>query len=96
MVIKFNQSLSTYHPPWRVSVNPKRESRSTLTRMPTMPSPCGVTTWPRITDTRLRRTTTNTMICDDLKNEHKKKQRQQNDIGLVLFSNSIGLVGICD
>uniref|UniRef100_A0A2M4DF32 Putative secreted protein n=1 Tax=Anopheles darlingi TaxID=43151 RepID=A0A2M4DF32_ANODA len=39
-------------PPWRVSVKPKRESRSTDTRIPMMPSPCGVTTWPRITDTR--------------------------------------------
>lgn len=43
----------TYQPPWRVNVNPKRESRSTDTRIPMIPNPCGVTTWPRITDTRL-------------------------------------------
>lgn len=46
-------ALITYQPPCRVSVNPKRESRSTETRMPTMPRPWGVITWPRITDTRL-------------------------------------------
>jgi hypothetical protein len=44
----------TYHPPVRVSVKPNLESLSTLTRMPTIPSPCGVTTWPLMTDTRLQ------------------------------------------
>lgn len=43
----------THHPPCRVNVNPKRESRSTDTRIPTIPSPCGVSTCPRIIDTRL-------------------------------------------
>lgn len=47
-----NKSV-TYHPPWRVSVNPSLGDWSTETRIPTMPSPWGVTTCPRITDTRL-------------------------------------------
>lgn len=45
--------ICTYHPPCRVSVKPNRESRSTDTRIPMIPNPCGVITWPRITDTRL-------------------------------------------
>ena len=47
-----NKSV-TYHPPWRVSVNPSLGDWSTETRIPTIPSPWGVTTCPRITDTRL-------------------------------------------
>lgn len=44
-MILFNKiGLTTYHPPVRVSVNPKRESLSTDTRIPTIPSPCGVIT----------------------------------------------------
>lgn len=45
--------IFTHHPPALVRVNPKRESLSTDTRIPTIPSPCSVTTWPRITATRL-------------------------------------------
>lgn len=45
---------STYQPPALVKVNPNRESRSTDTRIPIIPSPWGVITWPRITDTRLQ------------------------------------------
>lgn len=45
--------LKTHHPPCRVSVNPNLLSLSTETRIPTIPRPCGVTTWPLITATRL-------------------------------------------
>lgn len=48
-----NCTKTTYHPPCLVSVNPNLASRSTETLMPMMPSPCGDTTCPRITDTRL-------------------------------------------
>lgn len=51
---KKKKNVCTYQPPARVNVKPKRESRSTDTRMPIIPSPCGVITWPRITDTRLQ------------------------------------------
>lgn len=47
------RSLRIHHPPALVNVNPNLESRSTETRMPIMPSPCGDSTWPRTTDTRL-------------------------------------------
>lgn len=43
----------THHPSALVNVNPKRGSLSTDTLMPTIPIPCSVTTWPRITATRL-------------------------------------------
>lgn len=43
----------SYHPSALVKVNPNRESLSTETLMPTIPSPCSVTTWPLITATRL-------------------------------------------
>lgn len=45
----------THHPPVLVNVNPNLESRSTETRMPIMPNPCGDKTWPRTTDTRLEK-----------------------------------------
>lgn len=46
---------NTHHPPALVSVNPNLESRSTDTRMPIIPNPCGDNTWPRTTDTRLEK-----------------------------------------
>lgn len=70
---KCENKYCTYHPPCRVNVKPKRESRSTDTRMPTMPSPCGVITWPRITDTRLH----SSEIINETKTE---KEEKQNDL----------------
>lgn len=71
----------TYHPPCRVSVKPNRESRSTDTRIPMIPNPCGVITWPRITDTRLH----NESI-------HKRtKEKEKKRFGKIPFvSNVIG------
>lgn len=51
--IRCKYIIDPYHPSALVKVNPKRESLSTDTLMPTIPSPCSVTTWPRITATRL-------------------------------------------
>lgn len=42
--LQMNMVMCTYHPPCRVNVNPKRESRSTDTRIPVIPRPCGVIT----------------------------------------------------
>lgn len=52
---RVSRSLRIHHPPALVNVNPNLESRSTETRMPIMPSPCGDSTWPRTTDTRLNK-----------------------------------------
>lgn len=66
----------TYHPPCRVSVKPNRESRSTDTRIPMIPNPCGVITWPRITDTRLHiRTNPNNGTKENRWREKKKKKK---------------------
>lgn len=69
----------TYHPPCRVSVKPNRESRSTDTRIPMIPNPCGVMTWPRITDTRLH-TLNKSRINETKQNRWRKKRRKKNDL----------------
>lgn len=53
--LSVSRSMCIHHPPALVNVNPNLESRSTETRMPIMPSPCGDNTWPRTTDTRLNK-----------------------------------------
>ena len=45
--------LHTYHPPALVRVKPNFWSLSMETLTSIIPSPCSVTTWPRITATRL-------------------------------------------
>lgn len=67
----------TYHPPCRVNVKPKRESRSTDTRMPIIPSPCGVITCPRITDTRLHNGKCHRTKSNDGKKKKKKKKKKR-------------------
>lgn len=47
------KSFISYHPPVLVRVKPNLDSLSTDTRIPTIPRPCGDTTCPLITATRL-------------------------------------------